>query len=593
MSIGLILAGLFWLGINTSGFCSSLIQFRGTKAEYQLFEQQKNTLVDLAAQHNIAELRGQLEDIFKKESSFSLNVRIAMADYLPVIADTLTASEACGLLLDIYRWSMLYKDEIDLVYEQENADLATQERLNALFTLREKLLASYSQVEARTGEGQVGRAAKVINTLTRLDLTNLDTMLWALEELPNVVSYAGYLQGERNQIDAALTNIARDFAEDTLVMAALKQTQQELSLRWQAYAAGQTDDALIDYQMLNDTQPNQFIKYHAYERLFKSSTPLDSTWEQKKLAFLKSGSKEKDLFENEVLEAALELPQARITNISPLGAHQPLDVISFQGETILLANSAKTEMIWNLFKEGYSLVMTQKGANVSFSFPEKGLYKVSFEVRQTVNKETWRSLSDATDVYVEEAGPPTSPTNLAARAISPVEVKLTWQDNSNSETDFKIERSLKPDSGFSVIDDVGVNVILYRNRGLAPNTKYFYRVYASSAEGDSFCTPLAQVTTPGPVAAPTNLTAKAISKTQVDIKWKDNSNNENQFIIQRRNLTKKTAFETIATAKKNVVSFSDKTVVSNTQYRYRVYSAMNGEMLAQSCSKTADAKTPK
>src|SRR5439155_17878484 len=39
------------------------------------------------------------------------------------------------------------------------------------------------------------------------------------------------------------------------------------------------------------------------------------------------------------------------------------------------------------------------------------------------------------------APPPAAPTNLAAAALSATSVKLTWTDNSTTETGFKILRS--------------------------------------------------------------------------------------------------------------------------------------------------------
>jgi hypothetical protein len=38
--------------------------------------------------------------------------------------------------------------------------------------------------------------------------------------------------------------------------------------------------------------------------------------------------------------------------------------------------------------------------------------------------------------------PPAAPTNLVATAVSSSQINLTWTDNSNNETGFKIERCI-------------------------------------------------------------------------------------------------------------------------------------------------------
>jgi len=79
---------------------------------------------------------------------------------------------------------------------------------------------------------------------------------------------------------------------------------------------------------------------------------------------------------------------------------------------------------------------------------------------------------------------PTSPSNLIATAISSSQINLSWQDNSNNETGFKIERKIAGGS-YSQITTVGANVTSYQNTGLSPNTTYYYRVRAYNDAGNS------------------------------------------------------------------------------------------------------------
>jgi acid phosphatase type 7 len=68
--------------------------------------------------------------------------------------------------------------------------------------------------------------------------------------------------------------------------------------------------------------------------------------------------------------------------------------------------------------------------------------------------------------------------------VSSSQINLSWQDKSNNETGFKIERSTDGRT-FAQISAVGVNVTTYADTGLAASTKYYYRVLAYSSGGNS------------------------------------------------------------------------------------------------------------
>jgi transcriptional regulator CtsR len=98
--------------------------------------------------------------------------------------------------------------------------------------------------------------------------------------------------------------------------------------------------------------------------------------------------------------------------------------------------------------------------------------------------------------------PPTAPGDLMASPVSSSRIDLTWQDNSDSETGFKIER--KTGSGsYSQIATVGADVKSYSSSGLSANSTYYYRVRAYSAAGNSNYSNEASATTlPPPPPAP-------------------------------------------------------------------------------------------
>ncbi|MDQ7064155.1 MAG: S8 family serine peptidase [candidate division KSB1 bacterium] len=76
-------------------------------------------------------------------------------------------------------------------------------------------------------------------------------------------------------------------------------------------------------------------------------------------------------------------------------------------------------------------------------------------------------------------------------------------------------------------------------------------------------------TTPNPPAAPSNLTATAVSTSQIDLSWTDNSNNEDGFKIERKD-PGSTTFVEIAQVGANVTNYSDTGLNPNSTYTYRV-----------------------
>jgi hypothetical protein len=85
--------------------------------------------------------------------------------------------------------------------------------------------------------------------------------------------------------------------------------------------------------------------------------------------------------------------------------------------------------------------------------------------------------------------PPTAPTGLTAVPVSRTQITLNWQDTSDNETGFTIERSTNGTS-WSPIANVGANVRTFANTGLKQMILYSYRVRANNAWGSSAFSPV-------------------------------------------------------------------------------------------------------
>lgn len=191
--------------------------------------------------------------------------------------------------------------------------------------------------------------------------------------------------------------------------------------------------------------------------------------------------------------------------------------------------------------------------------------------------------------------PPAAPSGLTAAAASTSQINLAWTDNALDETGYKIERCTGAGcTSFAQIAAVGAGVTSYANTGLTASTSYSYRVRAYNDGGDSGYSNEASATTqaaPSVPAAPTSLTATAVSKSQIKLTWTDNAGNETGYYVERCKGSNCTNFTRIATLGANVTSYANTGLTSNTTYRFRVraYNAAGNSAY----SNTASATTPR
>jgi fibronectin type 3 domain-containing protein len=162
-----------------------------------------------------------------------------------------------------------------------------------------------------------------------------------------------------------------------------------------------------------------------------------------------------------------------------------------------------------------------------------------------------------------------APTNLSGVATGARTVNLTWQDNASNEAGFKVYRSTD-NVNYTLMGSTGVNVTTYTNGSAEPATTYHYRVVAYLGSGSSLPSNTATVTTPPVPSAPTGLSAKALSSSQVLLNWTDTSNNETHFRIDRS--PNGVSFTTVAWVGTNITTYTDGGRSANTTYHYRVSS---------------------
>ena len=193
---------------------------------------------------------------------------------------------------------------------------------------------------------------------------------------------------------------------------------------------------------------------------------------------------------------------------------------------------------------------------------------------------------------VTTKNPPRAPTNLFANTLSQNEIILTWEDESDNEIGFAIERANNSSDGFTEVTTVGVNITSYTDGGLDANTNYFYRVRAlNPTEGNSTYSNISGARTSNVPLPPENLTLNLDGNNDVVLNWQDNSSNEDLFRVERFNSLEETGnFVEIARLPAESTSFTDTTTTPNQIYIYRLR-ASNADGISVA-STTASIETP-
>ncbi len=175
------------------------------------------------------------------------------------------------------------------------------------------------------------------------------------------------------------------------------------------------------------------------------------------------------------------------------------------------------------------------------------------------------------------------PANLILVCIENQGVDLSWKDNSRVEDGFIIERN--DGSGYTTIATLPTNSNFYQDRGIQsqPSSPLYLYYRVKAYKGTKQSSPLTNNTVYSGIGSPTNLQVTSSSSANCALKWRDNSQIENGFIIERKKDSGN--FITVATKNSNDTVHTD-TISSIGDYTYRVkafsginYSGYSNEIL--------------
>ena len=188
---------------------------------------------------------------------------------------------------------------------------------------------------------------------------------------------------------------------------------------------------------------------------------------------------------------------------------------------------------------------------------------------------------------------PAAPSGLTITSITSGSVILAWTDNSNNETGFKIQRKQGATGTYTQIATPGANATTYTDNdtALLDGTQYYYKVSATNSAGDSpFSNEVNGITT---LKIPTSLTATAVSSSQINLTWTDNSASETGYKIEQSPVDN-LHYTQVGTVGPNGTSYSATGLNEGTKYYYRVraYNAIATSGYSSATNATTFSNTP-
>jgi subtilase family serine protease len=226
----------------------------------------------------------------------------------------------------------------------------------------------------------------------------------------------------------------------------------------------------------------------------------------------------------------------------------------------------------------FSVNGTNAAQNTTATFFAAGAYTFQVTLRDPSGLTTTSSVS----VTVNQT--------LTSIAVSPGTASVAdgtaQQFAAVAEDQFGANMTTQPTFTWTVVGSGSISSSASNGTYTAPSTGTGSATIQASAGSVTGAATLTYGQVP---AAPTNLTARAISKNQINLTWTESSTNQTGFVIQRAP-SGSNKWTTIATVGATVTAYSDTSVSRNKSYTYRVYAYNSYGNSAY--SNTASATTP-
>ena len=243
----------------------------------------------------------------------------------------------------------------------------------------------------------------------------------------------------------------------------------------------------------------------------------------------------------------------------------------------LLANGQSFRTVMAYSCSGTGRVNYFSNPNKTYNTAPMG---IAYETDPANSADNARSMNNTAAVIAAyrsgSAGkPPNAPSSLNGSAPAFDRISLSWQDNSNDESGFTLQRSV---SGGSWYDraTLSANTSGFSDLGLTGNTQYAYRVRAYNSAGVSLFSNEILVRTPSSSPSPgaPDTASLTISGLTVNLQW-SNVEGETGYEIQRETYNDKRKVWTVSPTLVTADVTSQSLTLSTGTYRFKIR-AYNG-----------------
>lgn len=245
--------------------------------------------------------------------------------------------------------------------------------------------------------------------------------------------------------------------------------------------------------------------------------------------------------------------------------------------------------IWRKVEDSNNFVLyATVGRNIT-AFKDTSVERdIQYSYRVRAFTESGGVVSAYSNTAVIKVGMMRPPADLRYTYISEKQVSLQWTDTSDNETGFIIERRIGESGEWETVTWLTSDTKSFTVSGLNKYTKYYFRVKAfNSINNIEAVSDEILVTTALPTA-PSDITATAIAASQVKLTWRDNSDNEDKYIIMRSRVSER-LFSPVAEVGKDVTSFVDNSVRGGIEYYYKIAAA---NTVGNAESREVNVRTP-
>ncbi len=185
---------------------------------------------------------------------------------------------------------------------------------------------------------------------------------------------------------------------------------------------------------------------------------------------------------------------------------------------------------------------------------------------------SFSALTSPVFLFPQLEGPKNLVVNYTSRFD---ELEILWDDPDTYENQYEIQYSLDQGKTWKIFADLPPNTTSkgrYLAKGIIGNVDYLFKMVSINTAGPSpFSNTVFIVSRPEPPKAPSELTAVEVQLYVVILRWKDNSNNEDRFVIER-SADNGLTWVVSKTVDKNVTSTFDPGLMDGTTYQYRIKS---------------------